>query len=425
MFYIADLHLHSHYSRATSKDLNLESLYRWARIKGINVIGTGDFTHPLWFKELKEKLEPDGTGLFRLKNPPKEEVPGFKCADIDVRFCLTSEISSEYQQGDRFRKNHNYVYAPDFETVARINARLGQKGNLEADGRPTLGLSSRDLLEIVLETSDHAHLIPAHIWTPWFSMFGSKSGYDSVKECFRDLSDHIFALETGLSSDPEMNWRLSMLDKYTLVSNSDAHSPQKLGREANLFDTERSYYGLFEALKTQKGFLGTYEFFPEEGKYHMDGHRKCDVCFEPEESIRHKNICPKCGQPLTIGVLHRVTELSDRKQPQRPDGAAGFQYIIPLPEILSEIKEVSLSSKAVDQYFKQTISSFGNEFSLLQKTPVEDIEKKSGFVLAEAIRRMRARQVNPQGGYDGEYGVVKIFREGELAQMTGQMSLFK
>jgi len=424
MFYIADLHLHSHYSRATSKDLNLETLYNWARIKGIHVIGTGDFTHPLWFRELKEKLEPDGTGLFRLKNPPKEDVPGFKCADIDVRFCLTSEISSIYKQGDKVRKNHNCVYAPDFETVARINAKLGQIGNLESDGRPILGLPSRDLLEIVLETSEDAHLIPAHIWTPWFSMFGSKSGYDSVKECFRDLAGHIFALETGLSSDPEMNWRLSMLDKYTLVSNSDAHSPQKLGREANLFDTERSYYGLFEALKTKKGFLGTYEFFPEEGKYHMDGHRKCDVCFEPEESIRHKNICPKCGQPLTIGVLHRVTELSDRSQPQRPEGAVDFHYIIPLPEILSEIRNVSPSSKAVNQSFKQTISSFGNEFTLLNQIPIEDIEKKAGFVIAEAIKRMRAQQVNPQSGYDGEYGVIKIFKEGELAQLTGQMNLF-
>ncbi len=424
MFYIADLHLHSHYSRATSRDLNLETLYQWARIKGIHVVGTGDFTHPLWFKELKEKLEPDGTGFFRLKNPPKKDVPGFACADIDVRFCLTSEISSIYKHGDKVRKNHNCVYAPDFETVARINAKLGQIGNLAADGRPILGLPSRDLLEIVLETSGDAHLIPAHIWTPWFSMFGSKSGYDSVKECFRDLSDHIFALETGLSSDPEMNWRLSMLDRYTLVSNSDAHSPQKLGREANLFNTERSYRGLFDALKTKRGFLGTYEFFPEEGKYHMDGHRKCDVCFEPEESRKHQNTCPKCGQPLTIGVLHRVTELSDRTLPQRPEGAADFHYIIPLPEILAEIKSASPSSKAVNQSFQQTISSFGNEFTLLKETPVEDIEKKAGFVIAEAIRRMRTQQVNPQGGYDGEYGVIKIFKEGELAQLTGQMNLF-
>lgn len=424
MFYIADLHLHSHYSRATSKDLNLETLYQWARIKGIHVVGTGDFTHPLWFNELKAKLEPDGTGLFRLKNPPKADVPGFKCHDIDVRFCLTSEISSIYKHGDRVRKNHNCVYAPDLDTVARLNARLSQIGNLASDGRPILGLPSHDLLEIVLETHEHAHLIPAHIWTPWFSMFGSKSGYDSVQECFRDLSGHIFALETGLSSDPEMNWRLSMLDGYTLVSNSDAHSPQKLGREANLFQTERSYYALFDALKTKQGFLGTYEFFPEEGKYHMDGHRKCEVCLEPEESRRYHNLCPKCGQPLTIGVLHRVTELADRTQPQRPTGAADFHYIIPLPEIIAEVREASPISKAVGHAFQQVISAFGNEFTLLHETPIEDIEKRAGNVLAEAIRRMRTHEVNPQGGYDGEYGTIKIFKDGEIGRLTGQLNFF-
>ena len=424
MFYIADLHLHSHYSRATSKELNLESLFQWARIKGIHVVGTGDFTHPLWFKEVKEKLEPDGTGLFRLKNPPKKEVDGFRCRDIDVRFCLTSEISSIYKRGDKVYKNHNCIYAPDFETVARINARLAQIGNLEADGRPILGLPARNLLEIVLETSEDAHLIPAHIWTPWFSLFGSKSGSDTIEECFGDLSHHIFALETGLSSDPEMNWRLSMLDKYTLVSNSDAHSPQKLAREANLFDTEQSYYGLFDALKTRKGFLGTYEFFPEEGKYHMDGHRKCNVCFEPEESIRHKNICPKCGRPLTIGVLHRVFELADRRQPQQPEGAPGFHYIIPLPEILAEIKNASPSGNVVNRFFQQAISSFGNEFTLLTEVPVEDIKKQAGMLLAEAIKRMRAHEVYPQGGYDGEYGIIKIFKEGEIERLAGQMNLF-
>lgn len=424
MFYIADLHLHSHYSRATSRDLDLESLYRWARIKGIHIVGTGDFTHPLWFRELKEKLEPDGTGFFRLKNPPKEDIPGFRCQDIDVRFCLMSEISSIYKQEERVRKNHNCIYAPDFETVARINAKLAQIGNLESDGRPILGLPSRDLLEIVLETSGDSHLIPAHIWTPWFSMLGSKSGYNSVEECFRDLAGHIFALETGLSSDPQMNWRLSMLDKYTLVSNSDAHSPQKLGREVNLFDTERSYYAMFNALKSRQGFSGTYEFFPEEGKYHMDGHRKCNVCFEPEESIKHKNICPECGQPLTIGVLHRVAELSDRKQSKKPEDAADFHYIIPLPEIIAEIQNVSSSCKAVEQSYQKIISCFGNEFTLLKQAPVEDIEKKAGFALAEAVKRMRASQVYPQGGYDGEFGVIKIFKKGELAQLTGQMSFF-
>lgn len=423
MFYIADLHLHSHYSRATSKDLNLESLYQWARIKGIHVVGTGDFTHPEWFKELKEKLEPDGTGLFRLKNPPAD-VPGFKCHDIDVRFCLTSEISSIYKHGDKVRKNHNCVYAPDFDTVTRISAKLARIGNLASDGRPILGLPARDLLEIVLETSDHAHLIPAHIWTPWFSMLGSKSGYDSVKECFRDLAGNIFALETGLSSDPEMNWRLSMLDGYTLVSNSDAHSPQKLGREANLFDTERSYYALFDALKTKKGFLGTYEFFPEEGKYHMDGHRNCNIRLDPEESRRLNNRCPVCGKELTIGVYNRLTTLADRTLPQRPEGAADFHYIIPLPEILGEIKGSSPSSKGVMQHFQRAVSSFGSEFTLLKEAPVEDIEKNLGPVLAEAIRRMRTQQVDPQGGYDGEYGTIKIFKEGEIDALTGQSGLF-
>ncbi len=424
MFYIADLHLHSHYSRATSRDMNLENLWRWARIKGIHVVSAGDFTHPLWFKEMKEKLEPDGTGFFRLKNPPKDDVPGFKCHDIDVRFCLSTEISSIYKYGDKVRKNHNCVYAPDFETIARLNAKLSQIGNLASDGRPILGLPARNLLGLILETSGDAHLIPAHIWTPWFSMLGSRSGYDSVKECFRDLSHHIFALETGLSSDPEMNWCLSMLDNYSLVSNSDAHSPQKLGREANLFDTERSYYAMFDALKTKKGFLGTYEFFPEEGKYHLDGHRNCGVCLEPHETIKYKGICPKCGQPLTVGVLHRVTALADRTEPKRPDGAPGFHYIIPLPEIIAELKNSSPSSKNVIQSFQQIISSFGNEFTFLNDIPLIDIEKKFGHIVSEAIRRMRTQQVNPEGGYDGEFGVIKIFKEGEIESLGGQQDFF-
>ncbi len=425
MFYIADLHLHSHYSRATSKDLNLESLYQWARIKGINLIGTGDFTHPAWFKEIKEKLEPDGHGFYKLKNPPKDPaIPGLKVHDIDVRFCLTVEISSIYKYGERVRKNHNCVYAPDFETVARINAKLASIGNLEADGRPILGLPSRDLLEIVLESSPDAHLIPAHVWTPWFSTLGSKAGYDSIKECFRDLSNHIFALETGLSSDPEMNWKLSMLDRYTLVSNSDAHSPQKLGREANLFNTELSYRGMFDALKNHQGFLGTYEFFPEEGKYHHDGHRKCGISLEPEESLKYNNLCPVCGKPLTVGVLHRVEKLADRKKPERPAGAPDFHYIIPLPEILAEIKGVGPASKKVQQAFQQTISAFGNEFSLLKQVPIQDIEKQSGPVIAEAIRRMREQEVNPQAGYDGLYGTIKIFEEGEISRLMGQGTFF-
>lgn len=417
MFYIADLHVHSHYSRATSKDLNLETLYQWARAKGIHVVGTGDFTHPLWFKELQEKLEPDGNGLFRLKHPPAgSALPGMKVEDIDVRFCLSTEISSIYKYGDKVRKNHNLVYAPDFDTVARINKRLSAIGNLASDGRPILGLPSRNLLEIVLEASDQAYLVPAHVWTPWFSTLGSKGGYDSIDECFRDLSGHIFAIETGLSSDPAMNWQWSALDRFTLISNSDAHSAPKLGREANLFNTDRSYDGLFTALKTRQGFMGTFEFFPEEGKYHHDGHRKCGVSLLPEATVSHNGLCPQCGQPLTVGVLHRVQKLADRKAPQPPQGAADFHYIIPLPEILAEIRKSGPGSKAVQYDFHQAISTFGNEFNLLKAVPVEDIRRQGSPVLAEAIRRMRAQEVKPVPGYDGLYGVIKIFDEEELTQ---------
>ncbi|MDN5214497.1 UvrD-helicase domain-containing protein [Fulvivirgaceae bacterium BMA12] len=425
MFYIADLHVHSHYSRATSKDLNLESLYQWAKIKGINVVGTGDFTHPQWFQELKDKLVPDGSGFFKLKNPPKTPaIPGLKVAETDVRFCLTTEISSIYKYGDKVRKNHNLLYAPDLETVARLNAKLSGIGNLEADGRPILGLPSHDLLHIALETSEKMHLIPAHVWTPWFSTLGSKGGYDSVGECFRDLTDHIFALETGLSSDPAMNWKWSDLDRYTLVSNSDAHSPQKLGREANLFDTELSYEAMFNAIKTKQGFLGTYEFFPEEGKYHLDGHRNCGIVLEPEATSQYKGLCPKCNRPLTVGVLHRVEKLADRTLPQKPEGAADFDYIIPLPEILGEIENVGPSSKTVLKAFHKAISTFGNEFTLLKQVPVEDIERYGGPVIAEAIRRMRQQEVKAVSGYDGVYGVIRVFNEGEIEKLQGQLNFF-
>lgn len=415
MFYIADLHVHSHYSRATSKDLNLESLYQWAQVKGIHVVGTGDFTHPLWFKELQEKLVPDGNGLFRLKHPPKAPaLPDMKVQHTDVRFLLSTEISSIYRYGDKVRKNHNLVYAPDFDTAAHINARLSAIGNLASDGRPILGLPSRDLLEIVLEASERAYLVPAHVWTPWFSTLGSKGGYDSVDECFRDLSGHIFAIETGLSSDPAMNWQWSALDRFTLVSNSDAHSAPKLGREATLFNTECSYDGLFNAMRTRQGFVGTYEFFPEEGKYHHDGHRNCGVCLLPEATMSYNGRCPNCGQPLTIGVLHRVQKLADRKAPLPPQNAPEFDYIIPLPEILSEIRKSGPASKAVQKDFHQAISTFGNEFNLLKAVPVEDIHRHGNPILAEAIRRMREHEVKPVPGYDGLYGMIRIFNEEEI-----------
>jgi uncharacterized protein (TIGR00375 family) len=425
MFYIADLHIHSHYARATSKNLNLETLYQWARVKGIHVIGTGDCTHPAWLNELKEKLVPDGSGFFRLKNPPVEPaLPGIKVQDLDVRFCLCTEISCVYRYDGRIRKNHHLVYVPDFETADRLNQRITHAGDLAADGRPTLSMSSRDLLEIVLNVSPRAHLVPAHVWTPWFSTLGSRGGYDSVQACFRDLTPHIFALETGLSSDPDMNRKWSALDGYTMVSNSDAHSPQKIGREACVFDTELSYDALFHAMKTRQGFQGTYEFFPEEGKYFLDGHRDCGISFTPQQSHLHKELCPHCGRPLTIGVLNRVEKLVDRPAPVKPAGEAGFTYIIPLPEILSEINGASPESKKVQQAFIAAISAFGNEFNLLTKVPVADISRFHPL-LGEGIRRMRLQQVQRVPGYDGIYGVIRLFtREALTVSKPGQLSIF-
>ena len=298
MFY-TDLHIHSKYSRATSKSCNLEELAYWAEKKGLGLIATGDFTHPAWFGEIKEKLIPQGDGTFKLKDSP-------------VRFILSVEISTIYKKWDKTRKVHHVIFAPDLDSAEKFRQKLGAVGNIVSDGRPILGLDSRNLLEIALESGEGMELIPAHIWTPWFSVLGSKSGFDSIEDCYGDLAGHIFAVETGLSSDPEMNWKVSKLDKYRLVSNSDAHSPAKLAREATVFDAPLDYHGIMNALKTGEGYTGTVEFFPEEGKYHEDGHRKCNVCLTPEESGKLNNICPVCGKPLTIGVLNRVCELADR-----------------------------------------------------------------------------------------------------------------
>ena len=322
MKFLADLHIHSHFSRATAKNLNLENIYIAAQLKGITVVGTGDFTHPGWFTELKEKLVPAEEGLFRLKDEIAEkcdkQIP--KLCRRAVRFILVSEISNIYKKNQKTRKNHNLVYMPGLEVAEEFNSKLDRIGNIESDGRPILGLDTRDLLEIILETSDRAFLIPAHIWTPWFSLLGSKSGFDSIEECFEDLTAHIFAVETGLSSDPLMNWRVSGLDGLTLVSNSDAHSPLKLGREANIFNTELSYAAIKSAIQTGDSdrFLGTMEFYPEEGKYHLDGHRKCNIRLSPEKTRALEGKCPVCGDPLTLGVLYRVEELADRPEGAKP-----------------------------------------------------------------------------------------------------------
>ncbi len=426
MRYIADLHLHSYFSRATSKKSDLAGLFSWSQVKGIQVVGTGDFTHPGWFASLKEHLVPAEPGFFRLKEeggPPA--LPDVTPEPVPVRFVLTAEVSSIYKKHHKVRKVHNILFAPDFESVERINAKLAAIGNIESDGRPILGLDCRDLLEILLEQAPQGFLVPAHIWTPWFSVFGSKSGFDALEECFEDLTPHIFALETGLSSDPDMNRLVSTLDRFTLISNSDCHSPAKLGREANLFETDFDFFAMYEALKNPaKGFLGTVEFFPEEGKYHLDGHRKCQVCLEPDQTRQLNALCPVCQRPLTIGVMHRVRELADRTTPYYPEGAPMFRSLIPLPEVLSEIMKAGPETKGVLTEYARVISLFGSEFTILLHTPIEEISRHYSPILGEAIQRIRKGQVIRQAGYDGAFGVIKVFAQEDLESLLGQTSLF-
>lgn len=422
---IADLHIHSHLSRATSKDLDLEHLHGVAQTKGITIVGTGDFTHPAWLAELKEKLVPAEPGLYRLKDeiarPVNEGVPA--ACRREVRFLLSVEISSIYKRDGKTRKVHNLVYAPDLEVAGKIAARLGGIGNITSDGRPILGLDSRDLLEIVLESSPDAFLIPAHIWTPWFSALGAQSGFDTITECFADLSGHIFAAETGLSSDPAMNWRLSQLDRLALVSSSDAHSPDKLGREATLFDCDLSYFALRDALRDkQSGFLGTVEFFPEEGKYHFDGHRKCDVVLTPKEARELGRICPRCKKPLTPGVAGRVEDLADRPEGERPGSARPFQSLVPLGEVLGELCDVGASSGKVRKLHDQLLRRIGPELSILTDVPPEDIDREGPPLLAEAISRIRRGAVIARPGYDGEYGTVRVFDDEERRRLLSQTS---
>ncbi|MEZ4683386.1 MAG: endonuclease Q family protein [Caldilineaceae bacterium] len=427
--YVADLHIHSHYSRATSKDLNLENLAKWAQLKGVQLVATGDIAHPGWLAELRAKLEPAEDGLYRLKAevsaPIQEEVPA--ACRAPVRFLLGGEISNIYKRHDQVRKVHNLCFFPTFSALDRFQATLEKIGNIRSDGRPILGLDSRDLLEITLETDDRGYFIPAHIWTPWFAMFGSKSGFDTVEECFGDLTEHIFAVETGLSADPPMCWRVSDLDNYTLVSNSDAHSPPKLAREACIFNTEWSYDALFGALHTgdPEQYLGTLEFFPEEGKYHFDGHRKCGIRWHPQTSIAHGDRCTVCGKPVTVGVMHRVEELADRPEGARPEQTHPFRSIIPLPEILAEVEGVGAGSKRVQAAYVELLGKLGNELYILLDAPLAEIEAAGGSLLAEGVRRMRDDEVNIAGGYDGEFGVIKIFADGERARLSvPQLGLF-
>jgi uncharacterized protein (TIGR00375 family) len=420
MSFYADLHVHSKWSRACSQDCDLEHLALWAQRKGITVVGTGDFTHPRWFEELRERLVPAEEGVFRLSEELERAVSDRlpPACRAPVRFLLSVEISTIYKRGERTRKVHHLVYMPDLDAAARFNQRLGKVGNITADGRPILGLDSRDLLEITLESGPGAYLVPAHAWTPWFSPLGSQSGFDSVEECYGDLADHIFALETGLSADPPMCWRVSSLDRYRLVSNSDAHSPPILGREASRFDTEADYVAIRRALETGEGYLGTVEFFPEEGKYHLDGHRKCGVCLQPAESRAAGGLCPVCGKPLTVGVLHRVEALADRAEGARPEGAAGYRNLVPLPEVLGELLDCGPRTKTVQRELAALHARLGPELGILDEVPLDEVRRAGSSLLAEAVDRLRRGMVIREAGYDGEYGVIRVFDPAELRAAT-------
>ena len=419
MKYIGDFHIHSHYSRATSKDMNIEELDRWARIKGIHVLGTGDFTHPQWFRELQEKLEPAEEGLYKFKN-----------GDSPTRFILTVEVSSIYSYGGQVRRIHNIVFAPSFQAAAKLNRKLNKVGNLRADGRPILGLPAHELLKMTLDASEDCMLVPAHAWTPWFSVFGSKSGFDSIEECFGDLSKYIYAIETGLSSDPAMNWRLSALDNITLISNSDCHSARRIGREANVFEGEAlSYKNIIDAIK-KKGshmrLVETIEFFPEEGKYHYDGHRDCKISLSPKESHKIKEICPNCGRPLTVGVLSRVEELADRPEGYKPKNAVPFRSLVPLDEIIAEsLGVVGSQTKGVLKNYNNLIEAFGSEFAILLEAPLKKVEEAALPEVAEALRRVRRGELHIEPGYDGEYGRVRIFSKDEKRSRKEQRKLFQ
>lgn len=407
--------MHSKYSRATSRDMDLENLDKWARIKGIKVLGTGDFSHPEWFKSLKEKLEPAEPGLLKLKKQ-----------DNGTRFLLTNEISCIYSKRGKVRKIHVLIFAPSFEAVEKINTQLGWVGNLRSDGRPILGLDAKELAKIVLDSSEDCLVVPAHAWTPWFSIFGSKSGFDSIEECFEEYSRYIYALETGLSSDPLMNWRLSSLDRIALISNSDSHSPRKIGREANVFDTDLNYRSIIGAIKNKnpQEFLYTIEFFPEEGKYHYDGHRLCEISLSPQESKKSGNICPSCGKPLTIGVLNRIEALADRPEGFKPPGAIPFKSLVPLGEIIADALGVLSGAKQVEKEYENLIGKFNNEFNILIDVSRGVLESVTLSEIAEGIIRAREGKVYIKPGYDGVYGKIKIFSPEEQKKLSKQDTLF-
>ncbi len=416
MRFIADFHLHSKHSRATSKEMDVECLAGWAKKKGIGLLGTGDFTHPTHFVELKSKLAPLGNGLFELKNGEKA-----------VKFILTGEVSNIYSQDGKVRRIHTLLFVPSFEVAEAICSKLANLGKLSSDGRPIFGFTARDLAKMILNISYQCMVIPAHIWTPWFSLFGANSGFDSIEECFGEMTSHIHAVETGLSSDPEMNWRLSALDRISLISNSDAHSPNRLGREANVFDCGLDYREITEILRTKDGrrFLFTIEFFPEEGKYHYDGHRQCGVIFSPSQTKAHQNLCPVCKKKLTVGVLYRVEELADRPEGFIPKNAIPSIHLLPLDEIIAEALNLRVGTKGVDTEYERLVDRGGSEFRILLDSTPEELATFVPPRVLEGIIRMRQGKLSFIPGHDGVYGKVSLFPDKEKrTDSKEQMSLF-
>ena len=407
---VADLHMHSKYSRATSPGMELETLSKWARIKGIDLLGTGDFTHPEWIKEIERKGIESDSGFLQYDG---------------VNFVLSAEVSCIYSQGGKGRRIHIVLLSPSIEVAQQVNERLSKKGNLKSDGRPIFGMSAIEMCDIVLGVSEKNLVIPAHIWTPWFSAFGSMSGFDSLEDAFGERKNDIYAVETGLSSDPAMNWRLSALDRMQLLSNSDSHSPEKIGREANVFNLDRLTYGeLYEAIryKEKKKLLCTYEFYPEEGKYHFDGHRNCNVSLHPQETKKLNGVCPVCKKPLTIGVLSRVEALADRPEGFTPKNAVPFESLVPLKEVLADAFGKKPAAKAVEEQYALLIKAFGSEFAVLHASH-DKLKKAGGERLAEAILRVEQGRVKKVAGYDGEYGRIIIFDEKEKEREAGQKTL--
>lgn len=429
MKYVADLHIHSKFSRATARDMILDTLAYWAKIKGIDLLATADFTHPEWLFLIKDKLEALGNGFFRLKEilpQPNDFLQNISVSPEDVAFILSTEISFIYSKKGKVRKIHLLILAPDFESVETINSHLSGIGNLRSDGRPILGMDAKDFVKMVAKYAPRCVVIPAHIWTPWFSLFGANSGFDVIEDCFEETTPFIFAVETGLSSDPSMNWLLSALDKYALISNSDAHSPSKIMREANVFDTDFSFEGLVDALKSKdpEKFLHTVEFFPEEGKYHYDGHRKCEICFSPQETVQHHNLCPKCGKKLTVGVMHRVTELADREPGRATTSKIPFKNLIPFNEVIAQAVEKSAEAKGVWELYFRFIQEFGNEYKILTEVSIEELKRMAPEKVALAVERMRKGKVHISPGHDGVFGKVQIFDNDAEEEDLNQLTLF-